>query len=129
MKGIPMGQSGPLSGCALIVEDDAEQRELTAMLLQESGLETVECESAEAALATMLQCGREVCFVFADVRLAGVMDGVDLACELKLRWPHLNVVLTSGYPGARLAHLPAGVEYMSKPWQPLALLIAAGRAR
>jgi hypothetical protein len=28
-----------------------------------------------------------VCFVFADVRLAGVMDGVDLACELKLRWP------------------------------------------
>jgi DNA-binding NtrC family response regulator len=124
-----MGQSQPLSRTALIVEDDADQRWLTAELLQESGLETAECDSAEAALATMLLRGRDVCLVFADVRLSGVMDGVDLASELKMRWPHLTVVLTSGNPGARLVHLPLGVEYMPKPWQPLNLLIAAERAR
>ena len=86
----------PSRQCALIVEDDDDQRSLTAMLLQESGFETVECESAEAALATMLLRGREVCMVFADVRLSGAMDGIDLARELRVRWPSLTVVVTSG---------------------------------
>jgi hypothetical protein len=26
--------------------------------------------------------------IFADVRLPGAMDGIDLAWEVKLRWPH-----------------------------------------
>ena len=123
-----MGQAQPFRRLALIVEDDADQRSLTAMLLQEAGFETIESESAEAALATMLLRGREVCLVFADVRLSGLMDGVDLAYELKVRWPHLVVVLTSGNAGERISHLPPGVEYMQKPWQPLNLLIAAERA-
>lgn len=124
-----MGEAQPFRQFALVVEDDADQRALTAALLQESGLETVECESAEAALATMLLRGREVCLVFADVRLSGVMDGVDLAHELKLRWPSLTVVLTSGSAGPWLGHLPPGVEYLPKPWRPLNLLNAAERAR
>jgi DNA-binding NtrC family response regulator len=123
-----MGQAQPLSRTALIVEDDADQRWLTATLLQESGLETIECDSAEAALATMLLRRRDVCMVFADVRLSGAMDGIDLARELRMRWPHLSVVLTSGSPGAWLADLPPGVKYMPKPWQPLDLLRAAERA-
>ena len=124
-----MGAVQPFRQFALVVEDDADQRALTATLLQESGLETVECESAEAALATMLLRGREVCLVFADVLLSGVMDGVDLARELKMRWPSLTVVLTSGSPGPWLGHLPPGVEYLPKPWRPLNLLSAAERAR
>jgi hypothetical protein len=67
--------------------------------------------------------------VFADIRLAGAMDGVDLAHEAKQRWPQLAVVLTSGNPGDRLGDLPPGVRYMPKPWQPLDVLIAAERAR
>src|SRR5258707_11481734 len=124
-----MGEAQNVSQAALIVEDDADQRSLIAMLLQEHGFETIECESAEAALATMLLRGREVCLVFADLRLSGVMDGVDLAYELRMRWPHLIVVLTSGNAGTRLADLPAGVEYMPQPWQPLNLLITADRAK
>jgi hypothetical protein len=34
---------------------------------------------------------------FAD-RLCGVMDGIDLAREVKMRWPLLPVILTSGHP-------------------------------
>jgi CheY-like chemotaxis protein len=47
----------------LIVEDDAELHNVTAALLEDEQLDTIECESAEAAL----------------VRLPDVMDGVDLA--------------------------------------------------
>jgi DNA-binding NarL/FixJ family response regulator len=53
---------------------------------------------AEAALATLLIRGREVGMIFADVRLRGVMDGIDLAREVKMRWPLLHVILTSGFP-------------------------------
>jgi CheY-like chemotaxis protein len=114
---------------ALIVEDDADLRQLTALLLEESEFDAVECESAEAALAVMLLRGKDVSMVFADIRLPGVMDGVDLARELKMRWPHLSIVLTSGNPGERLEHVPPGVQYMAKPWQPLNVLLAAERAR
>ena len=124
-----MGQSRPQRRTALIVEDDAELRELTAALLEESELDTIECESAEAALATMLLRGQDVTMIFADIRLPGVMDGVDLAREVKMRWPHLTVVLTSGNPGERLNQLPPGVQYMPKPWQPLNVLMVAERAR
>ena len=41
----------------LIVEDDAELRGFAARLLEDDELDTIECESAEAALATMLIAG------------------------------------------------------------------------
>jgi len=56
------------------------------------------------------------------------MDGVDLAWEVKQRWPFLPMVLTSGHPRERVGQLPPGVAYMRKPWQPLNVLIAAERA-
>jgi hypothetical protein len=56
------------------------------------------------------------------------MDGIDLAREVKLRWPLLPVILTSGHPRGRVGELPPGVAYMPKPWQPLNVLIAAERA-
>jgi hypothetical protein len=46
-----MGQAQPKRRTALIVEDDADLRSLTAALLEEEQLDTIECESAEAALA------------------------------------------------------------------------------
>src|SRR6516165_4444086 len=114
---------------ALIVEDDAELRHLTKLVLEEVELDIVESESAEAALATMLLRGQDVSMIFADIRLSGVMDGIDLAREVKMRWPHLVVILTSGNAGERVKQLPPGVDYMPKPWQPLNVLIAAERAR
>ena len=113
---------------ALIVEDDAELRHLTKLVLEESELDIVESESAEAALATMLLRGQDVAMIFADVRLSGVMDGIDLAREVKMRWPHLVVVLTSGNAGEYPEKLPPGVVYMPKPWNPVSILAAAQHA-
>ena len=97
-------------------------------MLEDEQLNVIECESAEAALAIMLIGGREVTMILADVRLPGAMDGVDLAWEVKLRWPLLPVILTSGFPCERVGDLPLGVAYMPKPWQPLNVLIAAEQA-
>jgi len=123
-----MGQAQQKHRAVLIVEDDAELRHLTAALFEDEKVDTIECESAEAALAVMLIGGREVAMIFADVRLPGAMGGIDLAWEVKLRWPLLPVILTSGFPCERVGDLPLGVAYMPKPWQPLNVLIAAEQA-
>ena len=122
-----MGQPQQKRRAVLIVED-AELRRLTAALYEDEQVDTIECESAEAALATLLIGGREVAMIFADVRLRGVMDGIDLAREVKMRWPRLPVILTSGHPRDCVGELPPGVAYMPKPWQPLNVLIAAEQA-
>jgi len=66
--------------------------------------------------------------IFADVRLPGVMEGIDLARKVKMRWPLLPVILTLGHPRERVDELPPAVAYMPKPWQPLEALIAAEQA-
>src|SRR5438067_12285106 len=97
-----MGQAQQKRRAVLIVEDDAELRSLTAALLQDEQMDTIECESAEAALAIMLIGGREVAMTFADVRLRGVMDGIDLAREVKMRLaasscdPHFGISARAG---------------------------------
>ena len=55
-----MGQAQQKRRTVLIVEDDAELRSLTAALFEDEQVDTIECESAEAALATLLIGGREV---------------------------------------------------------------------
>src|SRR6266542_1419576 len=115
-----MGQAQQKRRAVLVVEDDADLRHLMAALFEDEQMDTIECESAEAALATLLIGGRKVAMIFADVRLRGVMDGIDLAREVKMRWPFLPVILTSEHP--------RGVAYMPKPWQPLNVLIAAEQA-
>src|SRR3954469_7818122 len=113
---------------ALIVEDDPLVRELAAALLEESELRVVECEDAEQAFASLCKYGEETALIFADIRLPGLLDGVDLAQRAKVLWPHITMVVTTGYPGARLEALPDNVVYMPKPWLALDLLMQAEHA-
>ena len=118
----------PTGPIALIVEDDAIVRELAAALLEESDLRVVECEDAEQAFASLCKFGEEIALIFADVRLPGLLDGVDLAQRAKVLWPHITMVVTTGYPGARLEALPDNVVYMPKPWLALDVLMQAEHA-
>jgi len=113
---------------ALVVEDDPDLRELAAALLEETDLRVVECEDAEAAFATLCTEGEDVALIFADIRLPGLLDGVDLAQRAKLLWPHVTIVVTSGHAGARRQALPKDVVYMQKPWLALDVLMQAGYA-
>jgi CheY-like chemotaxis protein len=47
----------------LIVEDDAALRSLAAALFEDEQVNTIECESAEAALAIMLIGGRDIAMI------------------------------------------------------------------
>jgi DNA-binding NtrC family response regulator len=112
----------------LIVEDDPDVRALAGALLEETPLDVVEVESAEAALDCLQERGGEVAMMFADVRLPGEMDGVQLAKAACTLWPTVRVVLTSGDPGAVSEELPDCVTFMPKPWRGLDVLVQAEKA-
>jgi len=118
-----MGQIRPT---ALVVEDDHVQRSLVTMLLEESEMDVVACESAEAALSVLDHAGKEIAMLFTDVELAGHLDGIELAHRAKERFPDMHVIVTSGTP--RVRRLPDGSLFMAKPWAPLQLLREAARA-
>src|SRR4051812_36210857 len=101
-----MVQANPTPRFALVVEDDPDVRSLAGAMLEETDLKVIEVESAEEALAFLEKHGEAVALIFADVWLSGRLDGVDLARNVKRRWPSVRVVVTSGDPGDRLSDLP-----------------------
>jgi CheY-like chemotaxis protein len=123
-----MTTTQPEPHIALIVEDDPDVRELAAALLEETALDVVEVESAEAALDCLQERGGEVAMIFADIRLAGMMDGVQLARVACTLWPTIRIVLTSGAASDRLDELPDCVTFMPKPWRGLDVLVEADKA-
>lgn len=114
---------------ALIVEDDTDLRGLAAALLEETDLQVVEAASAEEALDFLRRHAEEVAFLFADVRLPCLMSGVDLARTVRLKWPWVRMVLTSGAPiGEGMGDIPREVRFMPKPWRALEVLMEAEKA-
>lgn len=120
-----MGQAKPHRPIALVVEDDEAQRVLVTTLLEESRMSVIQCESAEAAEIVMSKLGRVVALLFTDVRLAGNMNGLELADRAKARYPEMTVIITSGRACPKV---PNDTCFMPKPWNALDILIAAEKA-
>jgi len=79
-------------------------------------------------MAILAREGEDVALVFSDIRLPGLLDGVDLARRIKAVWPHVSIIVTSGYSAKRPETLPENVVYMPKPWLALEVLMQADRA-
>jgi DNA-binding NtrC family response regulator len=123
-----MAQSA-LRPLALVVEADREERALVSTLLEESEMQVIECDSAEAALAVVEHKGDQMAMVLTDERLAGRMDGVALARSLDAHHPEVPVVVIAAERSRRVDDLPDNVIYLAAPWRPLDVLIVAARVR
>ena len=113
-----MGQSMSLRRIAVVVEDDELQRDMIALLLEESGFKVIQCEDAETACLAVK--ARHPSLLVTDVSLTGKMNGAELAQLARLGDPALRVVVISGQPLA--SPLPDGVRFFLKPVYPAALL-------
>jgi CheY-like chemotaxis protein len=109
---------------ALIVEDDAFQREFLAELLKGEGLEVVECATGAVAELVLVSTGTELRALVADVELGGGMSGLELAQFAKRKFPDLNVVIVSGCDPP---YVPQDARFFMKPYQPDELLDAVLR--
>jgi len=115
-----VGQLNPIRPIALIVENDASQREVISILLEESDYVVMGCQSAEAAELVLREVGPALTLLITDVDLAGRMTGVELAFVAQHHHPGLDIVVTSGRPLSRT--LPQGVKFWPKPWAPVDIL-------
>lgn len=115
----------PIDGdglCVLLVEDNEQVGEFATQALRELGFDSVHAVNAERALEELgRDCGR-FHVVFSDVVMPG-MSGLELGAEIRRLYPHVPVVLTSGYShvlaqngkhGFELLHKPYSVEQLSR---------------
>jgi len=111
---------------ALIVDDDARERELIGILLEESGLDVIPVSSSEEAVNVLRVSARKIVLIVAAMNLPSFMDGARLAIYAQ-QWPWIRVVVTT-HDWDMAEELPHPAVAMHKPWLPLNMLIQAERA-
>lgn len=107
----------------LVVEDDAEVRQLATSMLKSLGYAALEAADANTALAVLEQ-RPDVALMFTDVVLPGGVNGAELARAAQARYAHLKVLYTSGYTDNAIIHkgvLDEGAEMIGKPFRKAAL--------
>lgn len=103
---------------AVVVEDDYFQCEQIRELLESNDMHVIRCESAEAAELIIARTGLELELLVADVELAGVKSGLELARFAREQFPRLKIIIVSG----SRREVPADMTFLEKPWKPLDLL-------
>ncbi|HYD64202.1 ATP-binding protein [Azospirillum sp.] len=108
-------------GRVLMVEDSPEIAATVAMLLDEMGFSVLHVASAADALDTLAQHRRGFDCVFTDIVMPGGMNGVELAREIRRRYPDMPVLLATGYSDAANAATEEGFRVLRKPYDPKTL--------
>ena len=113
-------------GKILIIDDDADVREVLRLHLESVNLNVIEAENGEEGIklmksgANLLQVGLILC----DIRMPKV-NGVEAIEYLKENAPSIPIIVVTGYPDSELAVslLKKGVkDYLVKPLEKEKLL-------
>jgi signal transduction histidine kinase len=98
----------------LLIEDDDALAGLIGEMLGELGCTLTRRGSADEALDAFER--GEVDVVITDMVMPGGRDGLDLARELRRRWPDLPVLLMTGYSSAANSAAEEGFHVLRKPF-------------
>ena len=113
-------------GKVLIIDDEADVREVLRLHLESANLNVIEAENGEEAInlmklgSNLLQVGLILC----DIRMPKV-NGVEAIEYLKENAPSIPIIVVTGYPDSELAVslLKKGVkDYLVKPLEKEKLL-------
>jgi CheY-like chemotaxis protein len=109
----PHSQTQPV---ILVAEDEDSLRLLATDILEDQGFRVVEAANAQAAL-DVLESTPEVRLLFTDIHMPGPLDGMELARRVHERWPHVQLVLTSGQTQPCPADIPDDGHFIAKPYR------------
>ena len=114
----------------LIVDDEADIRDLVAGILQDEGYETRTARDSDDALTSI--SSRRPNLVFLDIWLQGSkLDGLQLLDSVKSDHPDLPVVMISGHGNIEtaVAAIKQGAyDFIEKPFKADRLVLVADRA-
>jgi two-component system nitrogen regulation response regulator NtrX len=114
----------------LIVDDEADIRDLVAGILEDEGYETRTAKNSDDALAAVAL--RRPSLVFLDIWLQGSrLDGLQLLDAMKQEHPELPIVMISGHGNIEtaVAAIKQGAyDFIEKPFKADRLVLVAERA-
>src|SRR5262249_8381323 len=114
----------------LIVDDEADIRDLVAGILQDEGYETRTARDSDDAMASIKT--RRPNLLFLDIWLQGSrLDGLQLLDSVKVEHPDLPVVMISGHGNIEtaVAAIKQGAyDFIEKPFKADRLVLVADRA-
>jgi len=103
----------------LVVDDEPLNRELLRRFLHRDH-EVMEADGVDQALGLLEDAASRVRLIVCDYLMPG-RSGVELAQEVRRRWPAIPVMLLTGFEGSDdvQAALDAGLvrRLMTKPWR------------
>src|ERR1044072_1204561 len=114
----------------LIVDDEADIRDLVAGILEDEGFTTRTARDSDSALAEI--SNRRPHLVFLDIWLQGSkLDGLQLLEAIKRDHPELPIVMISGHGNIEtaVAAIKRGAyDFIEKPFKSDRLILVATRA-
>jgi len=122
-ESVPLSEN---SEVVLVVEDNADVREITLQRVEGLGYIALEAESGPAAIR-VLESGEHIDVVLSDIVMAGGMSGYDVAGWISQHAPQVKVVLTTGYAAEEAQHDPleiGGRPILRKPYRRAELAVA-----
>ncbi|HLP46887.1 MAG TPA: PAS domain S-box protein [Candidatus Kapabacteria bacterium] len=109
----------------LVVEDEADLRDVIINILQGYGYRTHDAGTGEEALELCSRLNEgKIDMLITDVVMPG-MNGKELADEMANLFPDVKVLFISGYTGKRIVThdiLSRGLSFPAKPFSPMELL-------
>jgi CheY-like chemotaxis protein len=107
----------------LLVEDDAQVRDLTAASLAACGYTVLSADSGGEAIAECERHHGDIHLLLTDVVMPGI-GGREIAQQVLTRRPFTKVIYMSGYTTNAIIHrgvLDPGTHFLQKPFTPSAL--------
>jgi DNA-binding response OmpR family regulator len=119
------------AGAVLVVDDDPTMLKLVRLALEGGGFQVHGALDFAAALEVLANDSLEIGVAVIDYELPGSRLA-DLLTEIRLQPRPIRSIVTSGYSLDILEEasgtLPAGVEFLKKPFLPKELVAAVKRA-
>jgi len=103
----------------LIVEDEIDLLELASQYLTDLGYNIKTAENGQQAL-DLLSNNSSIDLLFSDVVMPGGITGYELAEKVTVQWPHIKILLTSGFTSkvkTKSSTSPYDENLISKPYR------------
>jgi len=112
----------------LVVDDEADVRELVREILKPAGIAALAASDGEAALGLLREAADRIDLVLTDVMMP-VVDGPTLARRVQKDYPSLPVLFMTGYPRDTLAGLGMLAEDLPRIEKPFRIRELVERVR
>ncbi|WP_176593882.1 ATP-binding protein [Sphingobium sp. EM0848] len=118
----PAKQDGPVDAVIasgkqhiLLVEDDDTVAATVGGMLDELGYAIDRVGDGDTAMRRIEQ-GARYALILSDMIMPGDVSGIDLARQVRQRWPNQPMMLMTGYSAAAASAAKEGVRLLSKPF-------------